>query len=197
MQAGGSRIFRIVGGVFTPIGLALLAAAGWTGNRQYTILKSWPTVEAEVTRSEVARSLSHDSESNRSTYMYKAQIEFRYTLNGKEYLTPSDPGYSTSSYPEMKRLANRFAPGTRHPIKYNPADPNDIRFNAGFSFGFFLLPIILGGMGLVFSLLGIVFLVVSRSGVSLQCPSCGARVEPGQNFCPNCATALPTSTGGA
>jgi hypothetical protein len=59
----------------------------------------------------------------------------------------------------MKRLADRFARGTRHPIKYNPADPNDIRFNAEYSFRFFLLPIISGGLGLIFSFVGIWSLV--------------------------------------
>jgi len=32
----------------TAVGLDLLAGAGWKSSRQYTIIKSWPTVEAEV-----------------------------------------------------------------------------------------------------------------------------------------------------
>ncbi len=188
------RILRIVGGILVFVGVLLLAVGVWTGNRQYTILKSWPTVEAEVTKSEVAQHVDRDYDSNRDTNMYQTHIEFRYTLNGKEYLTPSDAGYSSSSYPEMKRLADRFAPGSRHAIKYNPANPNDIRFNAAYSFGFFLLPVIFGGLGLIFSLVGIAVLVVaSRVQKPRQCPSCGAPIEPGQNFCPNCATALPTA----
>ncbi len=194
MPASAKRILRIVGGVFTVVGVSLLAGGVWSGNRQYTILKSWPTVDAEVTKSEVGHHVSHDSDTNRDTDMYQTRVEFRYTLNGKEYLTPSDAGYSTSSSPEMKRLADRFAPGTRHAIKYNPTDPNDIRFNAEYSFGFFLLPVIFGGLGLVFSLVGIVLLVVaSRVNKPRQCPSCGAPVEAGQHFCPNCATALSPS----
>ena len=194
MPATAKRILRIVGGVFTVVGLSLLAGGLWSGNRQYTILKSWPTVDAEVTKSEVGHHVSHDSDTNRDTDMYQTRVEFRYTLNGKEYLTTSDAGYSTSSYPEMKRLADKFAPGTRHAIKYNPADPNDIRFNAEYSFGFFLLPVIFGGLGLVFSLVGIVLLVVaSRVSKPRQCPSCGGPVEAGQHFCPNCAAALSPS----
>ena len=186
------KILRIFAGIFALMGLIFLAVGIWTGNRQYTILKSWPTVEAEVTKSEVRQHLDSGSGSSSSTVMYQTFVEFRYTVNGKEYLTPSDAGYSTSSYPQMKRLADKFPPGTRHAIKYNPIDPNDIYFNAEYSFGFFLLPVVFGGVGLVFCIVAIVVLVVaSRLGRTRQCPSCGGAVEAGQHFCPNCAAVLP------
>ncbi len=176
------------------MGSIFLAVGFWTGNRQYTILKSWPTVEAEVTKSEVKQHLDSGSGSSGSTVMYQTFIEFRYTLNGKEYLTPSDAGYSTSSYPQMKRLADKFSPGTRHVIKYNPADPNDVYFNAEYSFGFFLLPVVFGGVGLIFCIVAIVLWVVaSRLRSVRHCPSCGGLVEAGQHFCPNCAAVLPTA----
>ncbi len=188
------KILRIFGGFFLLIGLIFLTIGVWMGRRQYTILKSWPTVEAEVTKSEVRQHLDSGSGSSTSSVMYQTFVEFRYTLNGKEYLTPSDAGYSTSSYTQMKRLADKFAAGTRHAIKYNPADPNDIRFDAEYSFGFFLLPVIFAGIGLIFSVVGIVIMVVaSRLHPIRRCPSCGGVVETGQNFCPNCAAALPTA----
>jgi hypothetical protein len=192
-DAKGKRVLKLVGGIFAVVGLALLGAAYWTGNRQLTIIKSWPTIQAEVTKSQVTHHLSHDSERSTDTMMYEAEIEFRYTLNGKEYVTPSNPGYSTSSYPEMKRLADTFAPGTTHLIRYNPADPNDIRFNAGYSFGFFFLPVLFGGMGIVFGGIGTGLLIASRSRESLRCPSCGQGVDKGQKFCPNCAALLQTN----
>ena len=193
MVRQGRGVNKLVGGIFTVVGLALLGTGWWAGNRQYTILKSWPTLEAEVTNSRVTHHVSHDSRRSTDTTMYEAEIEFRYTVDGRQFTTPSTPGYSTSSYSEMKRMADTYTPGTRHTIRYNPADPNDIRFNAGYNFGFFFLPVLLGGMGVVFTGLGICLLVASRSAQPLQCPACGQAVEQGQKFCPNCAAPLQVS----
>jgi hypothetical protein len=186
MASDGDSVFKIVGGVFTVVGAVLLGVAGWTGNHYYTILKSWPTVEAEVTQSQVT--VGRDSE---GTTMYGTQIEFRYTVNGKPYVTPTSSSYRTSSYTEMKRMADRYAPGTRHPIRYNPGNPDDIRFDVSYSFGFFFLPILLGGMGAIFAGLGVTFLYVSRPKRGFTCPSCGQRMEKGQDFCPNCHAPRP------
>jgi len=181
---------RLVGGIFTGVGLLLLAFGGWVGNRQYTILKHWPAVDALVTKSQVAH---HESASqNSTTTMYRAEIEFRYMVNGKEYTTASASPYSTSNYAEMKRKVEAYAPGTTHSIRYNPADANDIRFDVGFNFGFFFLPALLGGMGLIFFLVGGGLLIGSRKARILVCPSCGQGVEAGHRYCPNCAAPLPS-----
>jgi hypothetical protein len=184
---GLTRLFSLI---FGGAGIALLAAAGWTGNRQYTIMTQWPSVEAEVVRSQVTHHQSQSSRSTTTSDMYTAEIIFRYRLKGRDYLTPSTTGYSSSSYPEMKRKADSYPPGSRHVIQYNPEDPNDIRFNAGYNFGFFFLPLLLGGMGIVFSGFGVGFLYASRRERLLLCPSCGHRVVKEQNFCPNCAAPL-------
>lgn len=135
LATGGKAVLRLVGGIFAIIGVVLLGIGAWIGNRQYTILQTWPIVQAEVSKSRVTR--GRDSE---GTAMYGTEIEFRYTVEGKQYLTPSSSAYTTSSYRDMKRQADQYAPGTRHVIRYNPAEPDDIRFDAGFNFGFFLFP---------------------------------------------------------
>ena len=173
--------------IFGGVGVVLLGVAVWTGNRQHTILTEWPTVEAEVVKSEVTHHQSQRSDNTSTTDMYTAEIVFRYTLNGKEFITPSTTGYSSSSYPEMKRKADAFSPGSRHALRYDPNDPNDVRFNTGYNLGFFFLPLLMGGMGIVFSGIAVLFLRFSRSELPLQCPSCGETVTKGQNYCPNCA----------
>lgn len=186
MATGGDNVFKLVGAVFTLAGAIMLSVAGWTGNQQYTILKTWPTAEAEVTESRVTTGRDSDG-----TTMYGAQMEFRYTVNGKEYVTPAASSCRTSSYTEMKRKANHYAPGTRHPIRCNPGNPDDIRFDVGYSFGFFFLPMLLGGMGVIFAGLGVTFLYVSRRQRGVECPTCGYRLEKGQDMCPQCHSALP------
>jgi len=193
MAMQGKSAGKLVGVIFTPIGLGLLGFGGWSANRQYTILKYWPTVEGQVVTSRLTHHVSHDSESNSDTDSYGVEVVFRYTANGKEYVTPSDLGYTSSSYSGMRRLADSYAPGARRVIKYNPADPNDIRFNAAYTFGFFFLPLVLGGMGVVFAGLGIGILVAFRPTMALLCPSCGQPIERGQKFCPNCASPLHPS----
>ncbi len=196
MATNDPGALKLVGGIFLVVGLGLLTPAWFTGNRQYTILKTWPTVEAEVTRSRVTHYQSTSSRSSSSTTMYQAEIEFRYTVGGKPYVTPATTAYSTSSYTEMKHKVDFYAPATRHAIRYNPANPNDIRFDVGYTFGFFLLPVILGGMGLIFGGVGAALLYAGRSATQpkLLCPSCGESVQRGQLFCPNCAAPLSPSS---
>ena len=154
MAAKASTVVKVVALVFTPVGLLLLVLAGWSANRQYTIMKSWPTVEAEVIRSEVVR--TEDSDGN---VLYRPSIEFGYTVNGKEYQSFGGSHVSTSNYEATKRKLEAYHAGTRHRVWYNPADPNEIHFDVGYSFGFFFLPILLGSMGIVFTAFGAVFLI--------------------------------------
>lgn len=184
-RASRDRSSGIVGGVFFVVGLGLLTGGFFSGRRQYNILKNWPKVDATVTKSEVTTGRDQD------TTMYGTQFEFRYTVNGKEYLTPASSSYESSSYSEMKRKADVFAPGTHHTLLYDPVEPIDIRYDAGYNFSFFLAPTILGGMGIVFTGVGaLVWFLFRSAGVVLMCPSCSRPIEAGQEFCPHCATPL-------
>jgi hypothetical protein len=148
---------KMVGRLFVILGILMLGAAFWTGKVQYDVLNHWPKVEAEVTSSRVAQ--GPDSE---GTMMYKAAVEFRYTVNGNEFSTPSSSNISTSSYASVKREVDRYAVGTRHLIWHNPDDPNDVRFDAGYTLGFFFIPVLLGGMGVVFAGIGTAVVLTSR-----------------------------------
>jgi len=174
---------RLVGGVFFVLGLGLLAGGFFSGRHQYGILKHWPRVDATVIKSAVTVGRDEDST------VYGTEVEFQYRVEGKDYQTPAASSYKTSSYVEMKRQANIFATGTRHSLLYNPADPHDIRYDAGYNFSFFLAPVILGGMGIVFAGVGVLVWILFRAPeIALRCPSCNRPVEPGQEFCPHCAT---------
>ena len=186
MAIEGKRRLKLIGTIFAIIGVVLLLLAGWAGRRQYRILKSWPSVEAEVVNSKIIR--NQDAENGT---MYRAAIDFRYVVAGKEYTVPGSSSYSSSSYSMMKQKVDDYAIGTRRPIRYNPADPGDMRFDVGYSFSFFFLPAILGLMGLIFGGLGVGTLLAARMQQDRRCPSCGQMTEKGQNFCPNCSARLP------
>jgi Protein of unknown function (DUF3592) len=157
-RASGDRTAGIVGGVFFVVGLGLLTGGVFSARSQYNILKNWPKVDATMAKSAVT-----SGRDDKNT-----------TVNGKEYLTPATSSYKSSSYVEMKRKVDAFAPGTQHGLLYDPADPSDIRYDAGYNFSFFLLPTILGGVGIVFAGVG--------AGVWFVFPS------GGRDFCAHRAT---------
>ena len=178
-----------IGWFFALIGLVQVGVAARMAQDRVTILDKWPTAEAEVLRSEVTTSRS----SNSNSTTYGVEVDFRYTVNGREYRSPSSLGYTTSSYKSMRATAESFAPGSHHTIRYNPTAPYDVRFNAAYTFEFFMFPVFLGGMGLVFSLVG--FTVARKAGASASgerlCPSCSQPVPEGQHFCGSCGAPMP------
>jgi hypothetical protein len=160
-MAKPNRSDILVGKVLTALGLLLLAGAWWAGNR----LKSWPAVEAEVTKSEVSKLSSFASRDGYGT-AYRTKIEFRFDADGKQFTASSSE--KSASHGGAQSTADMYAPGTRHTIRYNPANPNDISFNAGY-FGvvytliFFLKPIFLGIFGLALTSQGLQCLWRTRS----------------------------------
>jgi hypothetical protein len=148
--------------LFLLVGLSMLGGAGWALAQSLVILRTWPEIQAEVTRSKM---FSHvvtsekreedpmDSSRTRtvrtSTTMYGAQLELRYTVNGREYNTPTGAGYETSDAGTMSELVARYAVGTRHPIRYNPSNPGDIRIEVSNTGIFIMLPLIVGTLGAI------------------------------------------------
>ncbi len=184
-----SVILKFIGSIPLLIGLCFFAGAAYSCNRQYTILTKWPTVDAQVTQSEL---LSHWTTFRHSgrTRVYQAHIAFQYTVDGKPYLASVGSDYSSSDRAEMQRKVDAYAPGTRHPIRYNPDKPSDARYDAAYSFGFFLTPLILIGVGLSFAGFGAMMFFMSWAIGRRRCPFCGASLKGNQQNCGKCGSAL-------
>jgi hypothetical protein len=185
-------MFMLMGAIPLLLGLGIFAGAGYFGNRHYTILKKWPTVDAEVVRSELAHRRDKDANGRTSTTVYQAHVDFRYTVGGKQYTTPSSSYYSTSNRAEMQQEVDTYAPGTHHPIRYNPAKPNDISFDASFTIGFFGVELLSAGGGLVCTAIGAALFYIgwAMGRAKIHCPSCGAMVRETKQSCPTCGAAL-------
>jgi Protein of unknown function (DUF3592)/zinc-ribbon domain len=184
---------RLAGAFLTCVGLPSVVIGLWMGHVQSTVIKTWPIVDAEVITSQV-NATSGTTRTGFPVTRYEAEIVFRYTVGGKEYTSRSTPGYMNSRYSIMKRIVDTYAPGTYHPIRYNPEYPNIIIFNAGYNFGFFLLPVMFGGMGLLFTVIGVIILKGARAawaGPGRPCQACGQALQPGQKFCSNCGRPVP------
>lgn len=187
MSSRGSRIVALV---FALLGMGALSASYFFGRKQIEILQSWPVVTAEVVNSEITS--KRDSDDNST--LYGAEVTFRFAWNGSEATATGDRGYRSSSYNSMRRVVEKFAPGTRHPLWVNPQNPADVRFNAGYSLEFFGVPLFVAGFGLVFFVVAIAAIrkkdfpyATSRPG---QCPTCRAPVPASEKFCPKCGTML-------
>jgi hypothetical protein len=177
---------RWLAGLLLLLGLIFLGVGGWFAERRLAVMNSWPTVEAEVVHSEVT-----SYEDSEGSTLYKAAFRFRYTVNGQEFITDTDNGYGTSFRSWMQKKVDRFAPGTRHPIHYNAANPAEIEYNAGYNFEFFGIPLFCTGMGLIIGLAGV---GAMRRRSADRCPSCAQYITPGQTACPNCGLPLPSAS---
>jgi hypothetical protein len=87
-------------------------------------------------------------------------VEFRYAVERKEFVSPSSEEFSSPETAQQERA--RYAPGSRHEIRYNPRDPNDIRFNVSPADFSIAMECIFPGMGLLFAGIGATVLYVSR-----------------------------------
>jgi hypothetical protein len=183
-------VLKVLGALFALIGFATLAGGAYSGYSKHQNLTMWPKVEAEVLSSRVAERESTDPE-GRSTTMYRAEIEFRYEFEGHGYETPSTASYWTSSYSSMQARVDRFAPGSRHEILLNPSNPREIYFDAGYDAGFFLVPLILGGVGFVFAAIGCGMLIAARVLRPHVCPVCGGLIGKRHDVCTSCGSAIP------
>ncbi|MGH9578328.1 MAG: DUF3592 domain-containing protein, partial [Terriglobales bacterium] len=135
---------RFIGYIFVPMGIVLLGVAVWLFEQRREALNTWPETQAEVTYSELTYERSRSGSA-----MYSAVYVFRYTANGREYTARDGPGYSTSSHSSMQEKVETYAPGSRHPIRYNPANPAEIRIEAGYNLSTFGIPMMVAAMGLV------------------------------------------------
>ena len=188
MSPSGANTPRIIGYIFIPIGIVLLGVAVWLFAQRREILNTWPEAQAEVTHSELTYSRSKSGGS-----MYSAVYVFRYHVKGRDYITQDDPGYSTSSYSSMEEKVQKYAPGTRHAIRYNPANPEEIRIEAGYNLTTFGIPLGVAAIGLVFFGLGLGVARGWRSAYSdlVRCPACGQQTLASQPACIGCSAALP------
>lgn len=188
-----AKVFKFIAGAFLFGGVMFLAGAGWSGYRRYAMLEQWPQIDATVTECHMSsrQDTSTDSHGHSSTTtVYSLDLAFRYTVAGREYVTAAHSPFSTNLYSVMKHKADEYAPGTHHPIRYNPRDPNDIGFDVGLNFGFVFTPVLLGIFGVVFSFIGWRILGVARRAQARPCPSCGQVVPMGMLVCQHCGTSL-------
>jgi len=197
------------------VGLALLAAGFWSGRQLHIVWSVWPSTDGVVVRGAVQEVVEAAyAKGGMPIHRYTPRIEFRYTANGRDYTTEAPSVYTADTYEKAAaNLARMYAPGTHHPIRYNPRDPRDIRFGV-IEFGSLAFSFLLLIGGVVLSTVGLKSLVMGYSpraelapakegmpatvlpfadrarpepsAPMLRCPACGRMVNVAEETCPNC-----------
>jgi hypothetical protein len=202
------------------LGLSLMLAGIWVGRQLHIVWNIWPSTDGVVVRGTSQEVIDIPyTEGGGAYYSYVPRIEFSYTVGGKRYTTEAPSVYSANTFDQAAaNLSRMYAPGTHHPIRYNPRNPRDIQFGI-IEFGPLAFAFLLVTVGGVLSAIGLHSLALayaqgaeqapageqpipgtllpfpSRSrteplAATLICPSCGRRVAASEETCPNCLKSM-------
>lgn len=138
------------------IGVILLIFSAPFYLHQVSVLRTWPTADAQVLRSDVVvdRISQHEQ-------FYSAKIGLLYTVDGKP-ITTEVTSFQDQDYQKTRARADEFKVGSHHEIRYDPRDPLQARVGAGWNARFFALPLIVSGAGAIFCCFTVVLLIVAR-----------------------------------
>jgi hypothetical protein len=148
--AAGCRNFiggLIAGPILILIGVGAFYFLGGTLRQAYTST-SWPTVQGQIVRSEVAQHRDSDGDQ-----MYNPVIDYSYTVNNQSYggsqVTIMDGSTSVRSL--VQDTVKRYPSGTAVTVYYDPDDPANAVLEPGLKGGVLLL----GGLFLCFPAMGV------------------------------------------
>lgn len=143
------KMYAIVGGVFGLVGAVLLIVGGAIAYSTVSFLGAADRVDGKVVDL-TERMSSHRTGSGtvRTSTLWYPTVE--YSVDGQTYSFQSDTGSDPPAY-EVGETAE---------VAYDPDNPHDARLA---SFGnAFLAPLIVGGLGIVFTPIGVVLFVKGR-----------------------------------
>ena len=136
--------------------LGLSAPMYWS---QYQILRDWPAVEARVVSSVVIAVPTQGGGD-----LHDIEVRFAYAVDGRPYVGVIHSNHLSTHRARKERQAQQFPVGSLQPIRYNPADPRDVRAQVGYNVHFFAVPIFVSGVGLLFLIFGLLIWLVSSRG---------------------------------
>jgi hypothetical protein len=124
--------------------------------RQYRVLRSWPETEAQVIRSEVVTEPAPSHEQ-----LYSAKLQVLYSVDGRP-ITAELISFQSQNYQQTADRAAQFRVGSRHPIRYDPHAPTQARIGAGWNVRFFLVPLVMLGIGAAFGAIAAALLMAAK-----------------------------------
>jgi Protein of unknown function (DUF3592) len=147
-----SLIFVIIGWLLVRFALKMTAKAQQT--------RLWPSTEGEIAHSATLYESSR-SPSGGVSATYKADIAYRYQVNGKDFSSSTITLLDMSSTASRAQsIVGRYPDKSKVQVFYNPDDPSDAVLEPGASTGLVCLYLVSG----MFSIGGLFFLVMSLTG---------------------------------
>ncbi|NJP95527.1 DUF3592 domain-containing protein [Nonomuraea sp. FMUSA5-5] len=143
------RLITIIGAIFAVVGFVLVSVAVTLAVTTASFLGSAERVDGIVVEMTVKTSTSRDSNGRtRESVSWYPTVEF--TVDGRRHSFRS----STGTNPPM------YEKGDVVPVAYDPGDPSDAMIAAFWPA--FLAPVIVGGLGVLFTPVGVVLFVKGR-----------------------------------
>jgi Protein of unknown function (DUF3592) len=152
-------VFGVANLIFCALFVILSLPFFW---QQYQVLQSWPETDAQVIRSEVVAQPAPPHQQ-----LYAASLQVLYTVDGKP-VTAELISFQSQNYQQTADRAAQFRVGSRHLIRYDPRAPAQARIGAGWNLRFFIVPLVMLGMGAIFGAVAAVLLIVAKSLRSRQ-----------------------------
>ena len=139
--------------------------------------KSWPSVTGKIVASSVEKSRGTDSK-GRSSTSYHARIKYEFTVDAQAFtgkrVAFGDHGGDSS---HANKMVKRFPKGKKVPVFYQPANPKKCLLEPGVKGQAFILP----SIGLIFLLIGIVFVCAAISVTKDERKAAG-KTSPADGF---------------
>jgi hypothetical protein len=139
LNTSPSKFPRMLGGIFSSVGLLLLILCGWFGYRSYTFLEKAVPLPGIV--KDFKKTNEYDKEKRQAYSLFWPIVEYHY--EGKDYTWQSNVGSSSPAY----HLGNQI------PLLIDPAKPGEPEVDSFFSNWF--LPSLLGAVGMIFAGVGV------------------------------------------
>jgi hypothetical protein len=179
----GERGLKIFAYTCIALAAALLAIAGWLASPHLDEALRWKRVEAKVVRTEFVK--GHDA---KGYLNFDMRALFRYDAEEKQHMVLAESNFKTHNFPWLMARLVDYAPGSTHTIFYRAGSPEDVRFEAGFTWRNFRYPLAFAGAGLGLILAALISFRMARP--LPHCKACQGEMERDFKHCPYCAAAL-------
>jgi hypothetical protein len=174
---------RLWSWIFLGAAAILLLASVWFGRHQLTVLTQWRTTDGKMLRLGLIR--DHDAD---GYLIFRIRATFRYAVDGKEQDAEAVSYFESSNVAIMQKTAAAYTSQSRHPLRYNPAKPQEFEFGAGFNTLYLRTPLecLAAAAGCI-----LVFLLLWRlSQPPAPCRNCRQQVRSYFRYCPECGESV-------
>lgn len=129
--------------LFLVIGLGLLAGALFWYDYSVRRPLTWPRADAKILASRVVNSEGPST--------FTPELILRYRAGGQLRERTLVANWSSGSYDAVRQYVDGYPAGGELSVAVNPADPDDVRYELGWTLMNLLGPLALGTMGVVFA----------------------------------------------